>query len=883
MNQYRYDFSVIMAVYNVEKYLREAVDSLIHQTIGFSRIQLIMVDDGSKDQSGKICDDYQRRYPENIVVVHKENGGVSSARNAGISYVKGRYLNFMDSDDRFEKDAFKKVGQFFAAHEEEVDVACVPVRFFDGQTGEHQQNSKFELGKEVLDLFETPDVINLSVSFSFIRAEKTKGYVFDTRLRNMEDAKFILPILMKKMKLGLVGDTAYWYRKRSGGEESAVQSAFRRSEYYIPCLKYFSKWALDEGKEQFGEIPEFIQYEVMYELQWRFLQERVPEGVLDDIEKKEYEDLLFRTMSRISDAVILRQKSISIGLKTFLLDRKHGQRLGGYKSSASGQTTVWEFIKIDEKNGTAVFEGYHVFYGVEDENITPYLIINGTPVECEKQNRSHGSAILLGKKISDAVGFRGSFRLKKEVLRIRTAVKIGDVLIERNNIRIGGFFPVSNVYDHSYYVTEKHMVTMTEGLLTIQKKPLWIRRTIQECEFLTEIWKKNYLGGRKAVFGRLYYHFLKPFKRRNLWIISDRVQKADDNGEALFRYLQDNKPEYTRVLFAVRKDSPDYKRLSRIGECVNAMSFRHKLLHLLCDMCISSHADDNANPFRGHHDALRDLLQHQKFVFLQHGITQNDVSGWLNRYNQNIFGLVAAAKPEYKAFISDHYGYSKKQVWLTGFPRFDRLYHDEKKWITVMPTWRKYLVGKVDRKTGIWEPINSFKDSGYFQFYNELFNSDKLLEALDLYGYKLKVFLHPNMQVYAKEFHRNSKVEFLASDTSYRLIYANSNLILTDYSSTIFDFAFLRKPVLYCQFDKETFYGGNHHTTEIGYFDYERDGFGEVTYNLEDTINILIKYVKNGCIIKDEYKNRIDNFFAFNDHNNCERVMNKILELEQQS
>lgn len=76
-----YKISIITAVYNVEEYLEEMIESVLEQTIGFENIQLILVDDGSVDSSGEICDRYAEQYPNNIVVVHKENGGVSTARN----------------------------------------------------------------------------------------------------------------------------------------------------------------------------------------------------------------------------------------------------------------------------------------------------------------------------------------------------------------------------------------------------------------------------------------------------------------------------------------------------------------------------------------------------------------------------------------------------------------------------------------------------------------------------------------------------------------------------------------------------------------------------------------------------------------------------------
>lgn len=94
--------SVIIPVYNVEKYLEECLESLLNQTL--SEIDIILIDDGSTDSSGKICDGYVEAY-DNIRVIHKINEGQGKARNIGIKEAKGKYVYFMDSDDILEKDA----------------------------------------------------------------------------------------------------------------------------------------------------------------------------------------------------------------------------------------------------------------------------------------------------------------------------------------------------------------------------------------------------------------------------------------------------------------------------------------------------------------------------------------------------------------------------------------------------------------------------------------------------------------------------------------------------------------------------------------------------------------------------------------------------------
>ena len=132
MAEHRFKFSIISAVYNAEKYLEDAIQSILTQDIGFEdSVELILVDDGSPDSSGSICDFWQKKYPDNIKVIHKENGGVSSARNAGIAVAEGRFINFMDSDDKLSPDTLSSVYQYFITIEKTVDLVSIPIYFFE--------------------------------------------------------------------------------------------------------------------------------------------------------------------------------------------------------------------------------------------------------------------------------------------------------------------------------------------------------------------------------------------------------------------------------------------------------------------------------------------------------------------------------------------------------------------------------------------------------------------------------------------------------------------------------------------------------------------------------------------------------------------------------
>ena len=103
-----YKFSIIIPVYNVEKYLPACLDSVYAQKCD-SSFQVVLVVDGATDSSGDICDSYAQSHAENTVVIHQENQGLGGARNTGINAASGEYLFFVDSDDTITLDALEKL------------------------------------------------------------------------------------------------------------------------------------------------------------------------------------------------------------------------------------------------------------------------------------------------------------------------------------------------------------------------------------------------------------------------------------------------------------------------------------------------------------------------------------------------------------------------------------------------------------------------------------------------------------------------------------------------------------------------------------------------------------------------------------------------------
>lgn len=890
-----FTYSIIMAIYNTASYLNEAIESVLEQSIGFEKhIQLILIDDGSTDGSGRICDSYKQKYPNNVAVLHQKHRGVSAARNRGLEMAEGRYLGFLDSDDQLSYNTLHNVADFFQLHQGKIDVISIPIYWFDGKTGEHILNFKYHSGNRIISLESEPECIQLSISSSFIRREVLcqNGRCFDDRLAVAEDAKLLQEILIEKQRLGVVTDCQYYYRKRTGEDRSALQRLRGEKHWYEDHLQHFALETFAYCKKKLGFIPRFVQFTILYDLQWRLI-ELMNQNTPASLDVPAYKMNLEVCLQAIDADVILAQKHISKTVQLYLMRLKFkcipqvgywGQKLGFRFSDnpvicKEVPVVVFDFISL--KKASLKIEGRFTFPFCDT---VPEICLqwNEHMIDVEKvtpSSRLYQPNTILGDRLETVVGFCIELPLDDHPLQYRGTMwcRLENKFYKTAIGKFGKFCPIGSELRYAYYMKGPWTMTTADNALILEKKSATMR-IVQRIRYLTELWHKGW-EGKVATLYRMGAAILKKLIRKPVWLISDRLDTADDNGDAFFQFLIQRK-EPVHLRFLLFKDSIDRPRLKKMGVVIPFFSIRHRLCHLLCDYILSSHADHyTTNPFGENWIYYRDLQCRPKFIFLQHGIIKDDLSDWLNRYSKNIYGFVVSTQKEWESVAHGRYDYSPEHIWLTGLCRYDLLYHNEKRLITIMPTWRKYLMGRFSEKAGKRMLNASFKESDYFQFYSALLTDAQLLNAARRYGYQLCFHPHPLLMPYIKEFVRNENVSVFPPEKRYRDIFAESELIVTDYSSTAFDFAYLRKPILYCRPDHNRFVSGLH-TYTPGYFSYQNDGFGEVTYSLNETVEQIISYMQNHCMLKPVYQDRINHFFTYNDTNCRLRLLEKLKRTE---
>ena len=434
---------------------------------------------------------------------------------------------------------------------------------------------------------------------------------------------------------------------------------------------------------------------------------------------------------------------------------------------------------------------------------------------------------------------------------------------------------------YSYWRFNRYLCHHADNSIVFKRASMFnvLKREIQFQLNLVRINSKN---SREALRLRWLYWITHPFfKKKKIWLMLDKLYKGGDSCEYLYRYSAKLDDGVTRY-YLINKDTSDYKKLVRDGyKPLVPNTLKHKLVFLNADLVLitNSHlfpfngfTKDKSKFFRG--------LCNFSSMCLQHGLSVQKCAMAQRRIIDNTTGYFLASKYEYENLSKHAYGYAGFDILkLTGIGRYDGLISHDKKQILLSPTWRMYNALPVTTSEGEQRGYNpEFKYTTYYKVYNNLINHERLIRSAKANGYRIKFLLHPILSSQAEDFTPSPEVEVIPSvgDLSYEKILTESSLMVTDYSGVQFDFAYMRKPIVY--FHPEELPA--HY--EDGIFFYDTMGFGEICTKTEELVDLLCEYMDNSCRMKQKYVDRADDFFAFNDHNNCSRIYKEIMNSQRQ-
>lgn len=317
-----YIISVIIPIYNTENYLEEAIQSIISQSLDFEKnIQLILINDCSSDNSELICERYENMYPQNIIYKFlPQNSGVSATRNIGIELAKGKYIAFLDSDDRWSDNALRRAVDFLDNNYDKIDLVSSDIEFFGLCSGKHVLNQEWEKDT-IIDIDRQYNCIRTTGAVSIIKAEVAMQYKFNENQKCWEDTVFINQIILNKRKFGMLStDVKYYYRKRQE-ENSTSQSYTMMKEYFLGDLKALFQSVYDESIKKCGCFVPMMQYLMAYALACR-LQDS--EAILNDDELKYYKNIIHEILQRVEDKYLLELEIADYYLRKTMLAYKAG-------------------------------------------------------------------------------------------------------------------------------------------------------------------------------------------------------------------------------------------------------------------------------------------------------------------------------------------------------------------------------------------------------------------------------------------------------------------------------------------------------------------------------------------------------------------------------
>lgn len=862
--------SLIVSMYGVESYLPAFLSSLTAQGDALRHTEVVFVDDGSPDSSAALAASWLATTRVRGTSLRKENGGPSSARNAGLGAATGVWVSFPDPDDVLPSDYLATILDAMAQPEAQgVGLVAANIVYLDDADGAHRDahplRGPFQRGTRVIDLEEEPQAAKLSAASSFFLRSVIVGHrlEFDARIRpNFEDGAFICRYhsTFARPALLAVREAHYLYRQRTDGS-SLVASSWSRGEKYLDVPRYGWLATLRALHDAHGEVPRWAQYTVLYDMSWYFrydTQIHTPTRSLSIEARSSFMALVRAALAYISAETITGYAITDLSLQARMaLIAMRGDAL---------PSTLLHIWRIDRFRGLLQVKYYFAGDRPAEEIIAGTRAI--APAYAKDRAVVYFGEAVLSERIL-WIPVHDDLRIRLDGVRRELAY---------GSPRVPRLAVTSNDLRRSFGSTGIPEVGLPNRRRAGRRSSAAaLRRSRRRREARARL--NRALHGRARWVRRPWAAITKKRARRatafrDAWVFMDRDTQAQDNAEHLYRWTRANRPE-VNAWFVIRRRSTDWARLKKEGFRLVAFgSTRHKMLLRNAVHVVSSHVDHYVV-----HPWDERLYGHGRwsYTFLQHGVTKDDISRWLN--GKPIALVVAAADAEHQGFVTDGTPYvlTDREAKLTGFPRHDallaksRALEDERDLILVMPTWREYLMGRATGRGSRRDLVEDFEVSAFAQHWQRYLLDPRIHALATEHGLRIAFVPHPNLEAHIGRFPVPPDVDIVTyGEADIQSVIARARVLVTDYSSLAFEAAYVRTPVVYFQFDREEFFARHPHRP--GYYDYVRDGFGPVAVDVAGAVAATAEALLGTSDRSAEYAARADSFFMARDGRNCERT-----------
>lgn len=362
------------------------------------------------------------------------------------------------------------------------------------------------------------------------------------------------------------------------------------------------------------------------------------------------------------------------------------------------------------------------------------------------------------------------------------------------------------------------------------------------------------------------YKFSKPFwKKKKIWLIYEKFcHRAQDNSYYFFRYCMDD-ARRENVYYVIDKNCEDYRNVKQYGRnVVSYLSLRHILYLLASEVYIAAESSLHAYVWHSRPSMITDRVIRHKIISLRHGVVaMKNIDRWYSKQGSApATRLICCSDAEKDIFVKN-WGYEPEIIEVTGLARWDVLEDrsdSSRPVIFIMPTWREWLNGISDEQ---------FAESDFYKRYDSLVNAKELHEIAEKYNAVIKLYFHPKMQEHIRLLETGSdRIQFVdTSKEQINEVMMDCSMLITDYSSVAWDVAYMRKKIVFYQFDQELYI-----ETAGSYIDFNTELPGEVCMEEDELLCAVRKAAENGFAANESELRSAEKRIKYRDNENCRRI-----------